>query len=126
MTKENTTKAQCQARTADGDPCRMRPTKTGYCFNHDPEMAAARALSRKRGGESRHTPHAGDPSTIPANIQSIQEARQVLNYVLLELLVMDNSIPRARALLTAFEMFVRSLEIGELEQRIAALEARGK
>jgi hypothetical protein len=126
MSSKKTTKAQCRARTADGDPCRMRPTKSGYCFNHDPEMAATRALSRKRGGEGRHTPHAGDPSSIPANIQTIQDARKILDYTLQELLAMDNGIPRARALIALFEAFVRSFEIGEIEARLSALEAMKK
>lgn len=101
----------------------MRAIKDGeYCFTHSPDTRAKQAQARKKGGRNRHTPHAGDTSTIPAQIGSIADARAILNYTLRELLVMDNSIPRARALLQACELSHKSIEIGELEARIAALE----
>jgi hypothetical protein len=74
---------------------------------------------------NRHTPHAGDPSFIPADVRTIEDANQILKYVLAELLVMDNGIARARALIALFDSYIRSFEIGELEKRIAALEQRG-
>ncbi len=119
--------AQCKAKTKAGQPCKMRALKgSRYCFNHDPAAAAQRAAARKAGGQARHTPHAGDPSIVPEQIENIQDARKILDYVKNELLVADNSIARNRALLALFDSFLRSMEIGELEQRIAALEARKK
>jgi len=118
---------RCKAKTASGAPCKMGALKgSKFCFTHDPSTRAAQAKARRKGGENRHTPHAGDPSTIPANIDSLATAGILLNYTLQELLVMDNSIPRARALLQAYEMFLKSIEIGELEQRITALEQMRK
>jgi hypothetical protein len=103
----------------------MAAVKGGrYCFTHSPETRAQQAQARKRGGEARHTPHAGDAATIPANIGSLEDAGKILNYVLAELLAMDNGIPRARALLALFDSYVKSFEIGELEKRIQALEAQ--
>jgi hypothetical protein len=117
----------CKAKTATGAPCKMPPIKgTALCFNHSPAHAAQRAQARRTGGQNRHTPHAGNPETIPARIGSIEDARAILDYVMAELLAADNSIPRNRALLSLFDSFIRSLEIGELEARIAALEARQK
>jgi hypothetical protein len=105
----------------------MAAVKGGrYCFTHSPETRAAQAQARKRGGENRHTPHAGNPEAIPAQIRSVQDAGAILSYVMAELLVMDNSIPRARALLALFDSYIKSFEIGELEKRIAALEARAR
>jgi hypothetical protein len=126
MSKEKTSKAHCKAKTKNGTPCKMKPTADGFCFNHSPTRAADRAAARRAGGLSRHTPHAGDTSRIPADVQTIADARGILNYTLAELLVMDNSIARARALLAAFDSFVKAFEIGELEARIAALEAGRK
>lgn len=126
MSNEKTTNARCQGTTADGQPCRMKPTTSGYCFNHDPARALDRARARRRGGEARRTPHTGDPNSIPADIKTIQDARHILNYVLIELLAADNSIPRNRALLALFDSFVKSFEIGEVEERIMALEQRMK
>jgi hypothetical protein len=127
MTSQNTTKAHCQGMAKNGAACGMRPLKNSlYCWNHDPEKAAERAQARKRGGQARHTKHAGNLAAIPDQIATIQEARQILNYALAELLAMDNGIARARALIAIFDSFVRSFEIGEIEQRLQALEARAK
>jgi hypothetical protein len=51
-----------------------------------------------------------------------QDARTPLDYVKAELLAADNSIPRDRALLALFDSFVKTIEKGELEARISALE----
>jgi hypothetical protein len=97
-----------------------------YCFTHSPETRTAQAQARRLGGANRHTPHAGDASTIPADIRTIGDASKILSYVLAELMAMDNGIQRARALIAVFDSFIRSFEIGELEQRIQALEQRTK
>lgn len=118
--------AKCKAKTKSGQACKMAAGKDGYCFAHSPAHGRARAQARKLGGQNRHTPHAGNPATIATDIQTIQDARTILNYVMAELLAADNSIPRNRALLALFDSFVKSLEIGELEKRIASLEDRAK
>lgn len=126
MTIEKTTKARCKALSVDGTPCAMYPTASGYCFNHDPARAGQRAAARKRGGQKRRTPHAGNVEQIAASIASVTDIQTLLDYVRAELLVMDNGIPRARALLALAEMYIKALEIGEHEERIKALEARNK
>lgn len=120
--------ATCKAKNASGKPCKMKPLKgSAYCFNHAPSKAAERAQARKRGGEARHTPHAGNPESIPAKITTIDEAGAILDYTLAELLVMDNGIARARALIALFDSYTRRFELGDtienLLRRVAALEA---
>lgn len=118
---------KCQRKTPSGNQCKANALKGGrYCFQHAPETRQAAARARKLGGHNSATPHAGDPGTIPGNITDLDAAAQILNYTLAELLVIDNSIPRARALLALFDSYVKAFEIGELEKRIAALEARTK
>jgi hypothetical protein len=115
--------AQCKAKTQSGKPCKMRPLKgSRFCFNHDPAAAAQRAAARKHGGEARHNAHAGDLSTIPEEIGSVQDVRKILDYVRNELLVLENSIGRNRELRALSETYMRSFEIGEIEERLAALE----
>lgn len=126
MTNEKTSKAQCKGQTRSGPPCRMKPTADGYCFNHSPKQAAARAQSRRAGGLARHTPHFADASTLPADVTTLEDARKILTYTLGEILGHDNSIARARVLLALFDSFVKSIEIGEIEQRLAALEAMNR
>src|SRR5690349_21650623 len=118
---------KCKAKTATGKPCKMNAIKGGrFCFTHAPETRQAQAAARRLGGKNSSTPHAGNAADIPADIASIAEAGKILKYTLAELIVMENSIPRARALLALFDSYIKSFEIGELEMRIQALEARQK
>ena len=87
---------KCHGKNVRGEPCKMAAVKGDrYCFSHSPATRAAQAAARKLGGYNRGTPHAGDPATIPADIASLTDAGKFLNYVLAELLVMENGIPRA-------------------------------
>ena len=108
-----------------GKRCMAKP-KAGesYCFIHDPKQAAARAAARRKGGQVHKTPHGADPAIIPNEINNLDHAKQILVYALAELAPMDNSLQRVRAYLALFDSFVKALEIGELENRIAALEAK--
>lgn len=116
--------AKCKAKTASGQPCKMQALKGGrFCFNHAPEAVAERAQARKRGGENRHTPHFADESILPKDVQSIDDARNLLTYTLQEVAGMDNTIARARVFLALFDGFIKSIEIGDIEARLQALEA---
>ncbi|MEP7133459.1 MAG: CCCH zinc finger protein [Chloroflexota bacterium] len=117
--------AQCKARTTNKQPCKMQALKgKRYCYNHAPEAGVARALSRKKGGENRHTPHFADAGTLPAQVRTLEDASSILSYTLAEILGHDNTIARARVLLALYDSFVKSFEIGEMEKRIQALETR--
>ncbi len=65
-------------------------------------------------------------SQLPANVTTLADANKILGYTLAEVKGMDNSIARARVLLSLFDSFIKSIEIGELEKRIQALEERSK
>jgi hypothetical protein len=118
---------KCKAKTTSGAACKMAALKDStFCFTHDPAKRASQAQARRKGGENRHTPHAGNLEAIPPQIVTIQDARALLDYVRMELLVMDNGIQRNRALIALHDSFIKSLEIGELEARIQALEALRK
>lgn len=122
MSSEKTTKARtCKAGTAAGDPCRMKPTITGYCFNHDPARVTDRAQARKLGGQSRHTQHAGNPDQVNRSPRTIEESYSILDYVLAETLVMDNGIQRNRLLVSIAGQYVDTRKVGELETQLAEL-----
>lgn len=118
--------AQCKAKTTSGQPCKMQAMKGGrFCFSHAPEVGAARAMARKKGGERHRTPHYGDDAIIPREVVTLADANKILAYTLAETVPMENSIARARLLLALYDSFLKSFEIGELEKRIQALEQRG-
>lgn len=116
---------RCTATATNGKRCRAGALKgSEFCFWHDPTQERERAKARKKGGQRRRVDHAGDPFTLPETFISVTDANKLLDYILAEVLPMENSISRARVLLSIHESFLRAIEIGELEKRIAALEAK--
>ena len=43
----------CPITRKDGAPCQARPTKSGYCFSHDPSLKEKRRQARVRGGKGK-------------------------------------------------------------------------
>ena len=116
---------QCKSKTKSGGRCQAQAVRGGdLCFTHSPKHAAQRAQAHKRGGQRNRTPHNATPETLPDKVRTLADAQKILDYTLREILPMPNSIQRARVLIALFESFVKALEIGELEERIAALEAK--
>ena len=45
---------RCAAKTVSGSPCSATPVRpSGYCYWHDPDLAAERDEARRRGGRAR-------------------------------------------------------------------------
>ena|SRR5688572_11182323 len=117
--------AKCNGKNSRGEPCKVAALKGDrFCFNHSPGTRRAQAEARKRGGMARLTPHYADSSTVPANVTTLEAARGILAYTLVEVIGMDNTIARARVLIALFDSFIKSIEIGELEAGIQALDNR--
>jgi hypothetical protein len=113
---------RCKARTADNKPCSAKP-KAGadYCFIHDPAQATARALARKKGGQFHRTPHAGNVEAIARSPRSIPDAMTILDYALEEILVLDNSLQRVRALVAIAAGYIDALKVSEIETQVREL-----
>ena len=115
----------CKAKTTSGKQCQAKPLRgKSYCFTHDPQSAQKRAQAHRKGGRATRTPHGA--VILPAQVRTLDQAREILHYTLSEIENMPNSLPRARVLIALFDSFIKSIEIGELEERIAALEERTK
>jgi hypothetical protein len=100
----------------------VTPLADGYCFSHSPAQGAKRAAARRLGG-SRHRNKHSDAPLPSTEVRGIDAVRALLSYTAAELLVMDNSIARARALIALASVCVEIFKIGELEQRLATIEA---
>lgn len=115
---------KCKAKTNSGQACRSQAIKDSqYCFIHDPASGAARAKARKKGGQRRRVPHAGNPETIPANVRTIDDVLKILDYALAESMPLENSIQRGRLIVAIAGAFIEAIKTGELEQRLAAIES---
>ena len=118
MSKKN----QCEAKTKKGKPCNASANETGFCFVHDATRGKERAIARRKGGLTRITPHVADASIVPEETRSIEDVMTILDYALQESLGLSNSIQRGRLLVSIAHGFVEALKIGELEQRLEAIE----
>lgn len=114
----------CKAKTQSGKPCAMAAMKESkYCFTHNPQAAAQRATAHKLGGQRTRPGHGGDGSNLPTTIKTIAQAMTILDYTLRELLQLENSIQRSRALIALVGGYVDAVKVGEIESRMIAIEA---
>ena len=116
-------KVTCKAKTKDGKACTVKAGTSGYCAFHDPAHGAARAVGRKRGGQRHRVPHVADSGTLPAKVRTLDDVLAVLDYALAEAMPLENSVQRGRLLVQIAHAFIEAIKTGELETRLAAIEA---
>lgn len=116
------TAGRCQAQTKQGQPCGATP-RTGqpFCAFHDPGRAAEQAQARRRGGYNRQTVKAAGV-TGPESLRTPAEVQALLEEVLADTRLQENSAQRSRTLISLALAALKALEVGELEERLAALE----
>ncbi len=115
-------KKPCQATKQSGEPCHAAASDTGFCFAHDATKGRERAVARRNGGLKRITPHAADASRVPKETRSIEGVMMILDYALQESLALSNGIQRVRLLVSIAHGYIEALKVGELEQRLDAVE----
>ena len=115
---------RCSAKTAAGEPCRATPRgERGLCLWHDPDLAEAAQEARRVGGQRRRREVTVLAAYEVDGLASIPEIRRVVEVVVSDLLGMENSVARGRALLSAAQVALGLLEKGEFEERLVAIEA---
>ena len=110
----------CTAITKDGSQCQAAAGESGYCFTHDPEKSADRAEARKLGGFNRRT--AKLSGCDPVEIVTPADVVRLVNAVIADTWLQENSATRSRALLACGELAVKALQAGEIDARLQALE----
>ncbi len=100
-------------------PLRDRP----YCFSHDPERAADAAEARRMGGLRRRKEGTIAVAYDLPRLDSVAGIRRLLDIVVTDGLGLDNGVARLRILISAAGTAMNLLKAGELEERVAALEA---
>ena len=115
---------QCAFRKEDGQMCRAAPVKDGdHCFWHSPEYAEDVAEARRLGGLRRRREVAVSGAYEVNGLETVGDLRRLLVIASLDTLGLENSIARARTLGYLVGVAGKLLETGELEERLAALEA---
>ena len=119
-----TSKHVCRAATTDGKHCPATPLRDeDYCFMHSPEHAAEAAEARRLGGLRHRREKTLSVAYDLESIGTVEGIVRVLDIALRDVLGLDNSVPRNRALIGVASAAARLLEVGDLAARVAGLEA---
>jgi hypothetical protein len=114
---------QCAFRSATGRPCRAAPLRDGeFCLMHSPESIKQVQEARRLGGLRRRRESTISSAYQFDSLNSVEGIRRIVEVAVLDTLSMENSIARSRTLAYLAQVALRTLEIGDLETRIAALE----
>ena len=113
----------CIVIKSNGEPCGGYAVRgSNFCFTHDPASAQARTEAHRKGGQRNRVKHSGPLDQIPVKPRSPDDVLQILDYTLLELLNLENSIQRGRLLVSIASVYLHVMQVGELEQRLANME----
>ena len=114
----------CTAVRADGRPCRATKLRDEeFCFFHSPETAEEAAEARRLGGLHRRKKKSVAAIYGFAGLRTISDSQTLLETAAIETLAIENSINRNRTLATFVATAAKLIELGELADRVAALEA---
>lgn len=114
----------CTARNARGEPCNATTLRDeDLCFWHSPDHAQEAAEARRLGGLRHRREGTLHGAYAFDGLASLTDLRRLLEIAALDALALDNSVARVRALTAIVQVGARLLEVGELEQRVLALEA---
>ena len=116
----------CRETNQRGEPCGAPELPgRGWCYHHDPERAEERQRARRKGGLAVH--HGGAVREVEeVSIRSVSDVLTLLERAARDVLSRKPSISRARALAYVASASLKTLEVGEIEERVAALESRLK
>ena len=117
-------KRACKGITNGGERCSAPPLIDGdYCFWHDPEHEADAAEARRVGGLRRKRESTLQGAYQVEGTDSIQGIRRFLDVAMFDLLSLENSVQRNRAIISGVLVAAKLHEVGEMEERMAAVEA---
>ena len=118
------TNRACKARKEDGSPCGAPPLKDSqYCLWHDPAHADEVAEWRRLGGLRRRRESTVHAAFDFEGLATIPQIRRLVEVAAVDVLGQENSIARARTLAYLAQVAAGLIEKGEMEERLAAIEA---
>jgi hypothetical protein len=115
---------RCAQILPEGRPCRAQPMRgNDHCFWHSPDTEEAAADARRLGGLRRRREKTVAGAFEFEGLGSIDSIRRLIEIAAIDALGLENSIARGRLLISAAMGAAKLLEVGELEARLAVLEA---
>ena len=114
---------QCAFVLGSGETCRMHPLQNSeFCWAHSPDRKKDVQETRRLGGLQRKRESTISGAYQFESLNSVEGIRRIVLIAVLDALSMDNSMSRARTLAYLAQVALRMLEVGEIEERVAALE----
>ena len=127
MTSTANTSNLCAARNRRGEPCGAYAVNgSSFCYWHSPDLADKRKASSAKGGLARQgrSVARADDHGRRVQLADVGDVVSLLESTVRDLLTLENSVSRARAVAYVCSVAVRALEVSELEDRIVRLEGR--
>jgi hypothetical protein len=93
---------------------------------HSPEHMKEVQEARRLGGLRRKRESTIASAYRFASLDSVEDIRRIVLIGVLDALSLENSMSRARTLAYLAQVALRMLEVGEIEDRVAALEELAK
>jgi len=113
----------CKALREDGGRCQSPPLLDGdFCLMHSPEHAEEMAEARRLGGLRRRREKAVSGAYDFDGLADVTQVRRLLEIAASDTLSLENSVARSRTLAYLAQVALKALEVGELAERIDALE----
>ena len=113
----------CSSLTTSGEPCAATPLRDAdHCFWHSPDTASEAADARRLGGLRRRREATVAGAYEFEGLNTVGQIRRLIEVAVVDTLELENSVARSRTLAYLAQTALKSLEVNELEQRLAALE----
>jgi len=115
----------CSARNRRGERCGAYAMDgSSFCYWHNPDIEDRRNASNAKGGLARQgrSVSGADDHGRRVQLGNVADVVSLLESSVRDLLTLENSISRARAVAYVCSVAVRALEVSELEDRIVRLE----
>jgi hypothetical protein len=113
----------CRAKKDNGQPCRApRLSDSEFCFWHSPEHAEEAAEAQRLGGLRRRREKTVSGAYDFEGLADVAQVRRLLEIAASDTLSLENSVARSRTLAYLAQVALKALEVGELAERIEALE----
>ena len=114
----------CSFRKQDGERCRSTPMRdSDLCFWHDPDHAEEAEKARSLGGQRRRREKITEGAYEIDGIDALSLAERIVKIAIVDTLSLENSVNRNRTLISASIALAKLTEVGEQEERLAAVES---
>ena len=114
----------CRHVRPNGQGCLAAPMADApFCFWHSPDHSAEVVEAGRLGGLRRTREHTVGGAYQVEGLGSVAQIRRLLEIAVVDCLSLDNSVARVRSLAYLGMVALKLLEDGELEARLAAVEA---